>query len=248
MSYSFFASCYDALTENVGYSERADYLISLFENMGHEPGVVLDLACGTGTLTLELKKRGIDIFGADASADMLSQAQSKAYENGLEIMFIHQKMQSLELPGLVDTIICTLDSVNHITREAELIRAFERVSMHLADDGLFVFDANTVYKHREILGNNCYIYDTDEVFCAWQNNYDPKDNSVLITLDFFEPYGDKYIRGTEQFSERAYLREEMSDMLRKAGLEIVCIFGDLTFEPPAETEQREIYIVRKIIK
>lgn len=247
MSYTDFARYYDSLTTNVGYSQRADYILKVLEHMGHDPGTVLDLACGTGTLTLELKKRGIDIFGADASADMLTEAQQKAYEAGESIFFLRQKMQELELPGTVDTVICTLDCVNHITSPAVLGKAFERVCRYLTDDGIFIFDANTIYKHREILGQNCYIYETDEVFCAWQNEYCSEDNTVLITLDFFvrSPDGKSYIRSSEQLREKAYSREEMKELLDAAGLEAAAVFGDLTLEMPSENEQREIYVVRK---
>lgn len=248
MSYSYFAEYYDKLTENVNYREKADYLTELFRRHGHEWGTTLDLACGTGSLTLELKKRGVDIFGADASEDMLAEAQMKAFDEELQILFLCQKMQYLDLYGGIDTCICTLDSVNHITSKRELAAAFGRVSTFLRDDGLFVFDANTVYKHREILGDNCYIYDTDKVFCAWQNNYNAKNNKVIITLDFFEPNGKGYTRTSEQFAERAYTREEMGEMLDSAGLEIVEVYDDMSFDPPCEITQREIYVVRKKLK
>ncbi len=245
MSYSYFADYYDDLTGNVDYSSKADYLQKLMQRHGHNFGLTLDLACGTGTMTIELKKRGIDIFGADMSSDMLSQAQMKASEEGLNILFLCQKMQKLELFGKIDTCICTLDSVNHITSKDELTDAFSKVAQYLADDGLFVFDANTVYKHKCILGDNCYIYDNKNVFCAWQNNYNEKNNKVIITLDFFEPEGEAYVRTSEQFAERAYTRDEMSEMLEKAGMRIEAVYDDMTFNPPQETAQREIYVVRK---
>lgn len=244
-SYACFARYYDALTTNVEYEDRADYIISLLKHFGHSPGTVLDLACGTGTLTLALKKRGFDIFGVDASEEMLTEAFSKANEAGENILFLYQRMQYLILPQTVDTVLCTLDSINHIASEDILKKAFSRISKYLTDDGLFIFDANTVYKHREILGENCFIYDTDEVFCAWQNEYDESDNTVYITLDFFEPKGNSYQRSTEQFNERAYTHDEMDEMLSSAGLEILAIFDDMSFSPPTETSQREIYIVRK---
>ena len=151
MSYSYFAEYYDGLTEDVDYEQKADYFLRLLKKHGHEAGVTLDLACGTGTFTLALKKRGIDVFGADMSEEMLTEAQMKACEADESIMFICCKMQELCLPGLIDTCVCTLDSINHITSKKELVKAFTAVSAYLADDGLFVFDANTVYKHREIL-------------------------------------------------------------------------------------------------
>lgn len=245
MSYSCFADYYDGLTEDVDYAAKAEYFLELCRRFSHEPGLTLDLACGTGSFMLELKKRNIDVMGADMSSDMLTQAQMKLCEAGESALLICCMMQELELPEKADTCVCTLDSINHITSEKELEKAFSHICGILSDDGLFIFDANTVYKHREILGDNCFIMDYPEVFCAWQNNYDPETNEVMITLDFFEPQGKKYIRSGEQFPERAYTHEQMKKLLGSAGLEIAGIFDDMSFDPPAADSQREIYVVRK---
>lgn len=247
-SYSYFAEFYDGLTENVEYDKRADYLMQLFKRHEHEPGVTLDLACGTGSLTLALKKRGVDVFGADASADMLTVAAQKAYDEDIQILFLNQRMQDLKLYGMIDTCVCTLDSINHLPSERDVVRTFLGVSRYLADDGLFVFDANTVYKHKHILGEQCYIYDTEKVFCAWQNSYTPRNHRVTITLDFFVPEGGSYRRCTEQFSEYAYTREKMTELLSQGGLSIEAVYDDLSFTKPAGDSQREIYVVRKMKK
>lgn len=244
-AYSDFAEFYDNLTNNVEYPKKADYILELFSKHNHNAGLTLDLACGTGTLTIELKKRGIDIYGIDGSYEMLSMAQQKAYENELEILFLCQKMQKLDLYGSIDTCICTLDSINHLTTKKDVQQTFERVSLFMNPNGLFVFDANTIYKHKYILGDNCYIYDTDKVFCAWQNNYNEKDNKVIITLDFFEPDGKSYVRTSEQFSERAYSREEFTEMLTNAGFILEAVYDDMTFEESKENSEREIYVARK---
>lgn len=246
MSYSYFADYYDLLMEDVDYGTKADYFLELLKRHGHEAGVTLDLACGTGSFIIELKKRNIDVFGADMSEDMLAQAQMKLQESGLHVMLIHSSMQELELPEKIDTCVCTLDSINHIVSKTELVRAFSNISKYLTDNGLFVFDVNTVFKHREILGDNCFILETDSVFCAWQNDYSPDTNEVLITLDFFEPDEDVYVRSSEQFSERAYTHKEMEDMLTSSDLEVIAIYDDMSFEKPKENSQREIYVVRKV--
>ncbi len=244
--YSYFAEFYDALTQNVGYDKRADMLMELFKRHSHEPGLTLDLACGTGSLTLELCKRGVDAFGADASSEMLSIAQQKFAEDGRQTLFLCQKMQELTLYGSIHTCVCTLDSINHLPSAGDVVRSFKRIACYLEDDGLFVFDCNTVYKHKHILGNNCFIYDTEGVFCAWQNDYFESDNRVLITLDFFEPAGKLYRRSTEQFSEIAYTRAQMKDMLAQAGMYIEAVYDEEGFSEPGETAQREIYVVRKV--
>ncbi len=244
-SYTYFAGFYDALTGNVGYDKKARYLLELFKRHNHEPGLTLDLACGTGSLTLELSRCGVDIFGVDASSDMLSIAQQKFCDDERQTIFICQKMQALELYSTINTCICTLDSINHLPSRKAVTDTFRRISSYLEEDGLFVFDCNTIYKHRHILGDNCYIYDMEQVFCAWQNNYFEKDNKVIVTLDFFEPCGKKYTRYTEQFAERAYSREEMTTMLSEAGLYPETVYDDMSFEAPGPESQREIYVVRK---
>lgn len=244
-SYTDFAAFYDTLTANVAYEQKADYLLELFKRHNHTAGLTLDLACGTGTLTLALKKRGIDIYGVDASWEMLSIAQQKASEAGEEILFLCQKMQKLNLYGTVDTCICALDSINHLTSIKAVETTFKRVSMFMNPNGLFVFDANTIYKHAYVLGDNCYIYDTEQVFCAWQNTYESSDHSVTITLDFFEPDNGSYRRSSEQFSERAYSRETLEKIWTAAGFVLEAVYDEDSFNPPHEKTQREIYVLRK---
>lgn len=245
MSYSYFAEYYDILTENAEYGKRADYFLELFKKHGHDMGLTLDLACGTGTLTLELCRRGTDIFGCDMSEDMLTIAQQKAYEEDMNIMFIKQKMQNLRLFGKIDTCISTLDSINHLPSAKDVQRTFAKVGEYMNDGGMFVFDLNTVYKHKYILGDNCYIYDTEKVFCAWQNNYHEKDNEVVITLDFFERDGKVYRRSSEQFSERAYSDDDIRNMAEKAGFAVEAVYDDMTFEDIKEDSQRAVYVLRK---
>lgn len=250
MSYAAFADYYDALTRNVGYAERAGYFCRLFDRLGHTPGLTLDLACGTGSLTLELVRRGIDVYGVDASPEMLSAAQQKAAEAGESILFLCQDMRSLDLYGTVTTVLCTLDSLNHLTEISDLQAAFDRVSLFLEPDGYFIFDVNTVYKHQCVLKDEVFVYDTDQVYCVWQNRYDPADGEHLveISLDFFERCGQSYLRTSERFSERAYPLETLRDCLAKAGLEWVDCYGDLTFEPPTQDCERVVVMARKPTK
>ncbi len=245
MAYEVFADYYDRLTGNVGYSERADYILSVLERLGHNTGLTLDLACGTGSLTLDLKKKGVDIYGIDGSPDMLSVALQKASEEGEQILYLCQKMQSIDLYGTIDTCICTLDSINHMTNPKDVQKTFQRVSLFMNKGGVFLFDVNTVYKHKCVLSDNVFVFDTDEVYCVWQNT-PADDNIVKISLDFFIPEGDNYYRITEEFSERAYTVEELQNMLANAGFEVAAVYGDMTFEAPKEDEQRLIVAARKI--
>ena len=241
--YQLFSQFYDNLTFNVDYQKRADYIQSVLSLCGHPWGLTLDLACGTGSLTVELKRRGVDIFGIDGSYDMLSQAMDKAYDEGLEMLFLCQQMEKLDLYGTIDTCICTLDSLNHITDQDKLQTVFDRVALFMNPDGYFVFDVNTVYKHQHILANNTFVYDTDSVYCVWQNSL-KENNIVSIDLDLFEREGEAYHRCTEHFKERAYEIGELSAMLEQSGFEVKAVYHDMTTEPLRDDSDRAVFVTR----
>lgn len=239
--YDIFARYYDALTANVDYAGRAAYLSALLKRLEHPAGLTLDLACGTGSLTLELYKLGIDIYGVDGSAAMLSEAKDKAYEQDADVLFLCQKMQKLDLYGTVDTVFCSLDSINHLSGAGQVLETFQRVAFFMNDDGWFIFDVNTPFKHESVLGNNTFVYDLADIYCVWQNSYNPQDKSVAISLDFFERQGKTYTRSSERFSEHVYTIGEITAMLEQAGFDRIQVFGDMCFEAPAPDEQRVVF-------
>ncbi len=235
-SYNAFASYYDGLMEDARYEERCRYILEAAQRFGHPMGRTLDLACGTGSLTLLLRQSGVDVFGADASADMLSLAMQKCTEAGETVLFVQQEMQALTLP--------TLDSINHLTDEKDVQRAFERISRYMNAGGLFIFDVNTVYKHREVLADNVFVMENEHVFCVWQN-FPREDDIVDVALDFFAEQNGVYRRSSEDFSERAYSDAQLRSMLAQAGFAVLAVCGDLRFDAPAPDEQRIIYIAQK---
>ena len=241
--YHIFSQFYDNLTFNVDYEKRADYLQSVLSLWGPESGLTLDLACGTGSMTLALKERGWDIFGVDGSQDMLSIAMDKAYDKGLSVLFLCQKMEALDLYGTIDTCISTLDSLNHITDKATLQAAFDKVALFMNPGGMFVFDVNTVYKHQKILGNNTFVYDTDEVYCVWQNSL-KENNIVNIELDLFEKADGVYTRHSERFKERAYEIDELKKMLKKAGFETLAVYRDMSTDALTDDSDRAVIVAR----
>lgn len=245
-SYSFFADYYDQLTDNVGYKQRADYICRVMQANNHNFGLTLDLACGTGSLTLELKKQGVDIFGADMSGEMLSCAQQKAAAEELDVLFLRQKMQGLDLFGTIDTCICTLDSINHLTNAKSVQKTFDKVSLFMNKGGVFLFDVNTLYKHKNILGNNTFVYDTPAVYCVWQNLLLKDGVTVEINLDFFEKINNTYTRSSESFCERAYTDDELCAMLAKSGFEVEAVYEEMTVKPPKQNSERNVYVARKI--
>lgn len=240
-AYSDFADAYDALTFNVPYDEIAEYYISIVSSLT-EGKRLLDMGCGTGSLTVRLAERGYDVIGQDASPEMLSYAAMKSGE----VQWICQKMEETELGEEVDVIISTLDSVNHLPDKKAVGQCFQRAAENLKVGGAFVFDVNTVYKHREVLGGNTFVYDVDGVYCVWQNGFDPADNGVDIELDlFFEEEDGSYTRGGESFREVAFSEEELREMLEAAGFEVVNVFEYLTFNEPNEKSEKLLFSARK---
>ena len=245
MDYDIFSKYYDLLTDDVDYESRAQHLKELFIKYDRMPSLLLDIGCGTGGFSLEFAKKGIEVIGSDPSFGMLSLAKEKAEKQGLNILFLNQSGQELDLYGTVDGVICCLDTVNHITDKRSLQKFFNKVSLFLEPNRLFIFDVNTLYKQKNILGDNTFVVENENVYCVWQNSFDLRAKITDISLDFFEKDNEKYIRSTEEFSERVYGKEELTEMLGKAGMEIVDILGENSFSPPADTSERNIIIARK---
>lgn len=242
--YNAFAEVYDRLTGNIEYSKRAEFIRTLLKRNGVKDGaIVLDLACGTGSLTVELAKSGYDMIGVDSSPMMLSQAQDKMYENELSMLFLCQSMTNLDLFGTIDAAVCTLDSLNHLDTPEEIKETISKVGLFMNHGGIFIFDVNTIYKHREILGNNTFVYDCDEVYCVWQNQLN-SDDSVDISLDIFECEDDAYFRSSESFKEIACPIEDYKKWLSEADFEIIDIYDEMTFNPLGDTTQRAVFVAR----
>lgn len=243
--YNDFAYSYDALMGDVDYEARSEYLCSLFKRFDRMPSLMLDLACGTGEFSNRFAQKGVSVIGVDISCDMLSIARQKTAEQGNDILYLCQDATELDLYGTVDGAICCLDSLNHITEYDRFCKAVERAALFLEKDRLFVFDLNTPYKHREVLGNNTFVIENDEVYCVWQNEY-KENNTVEINLDFFALEGDVYHRSGESFCERAYTLTEVEKAIEKAGLKIEGIFDDMSENAPTCESERVIYVTRKV--
>ena len=244
-SYESFAYFYDDLTGNVDYKELSKYFDSLIKKHSIGGNLLLDLACGTGSLSLELAERGYDVISVDASEDMLAEAMNKPHTFG-NPTFLNQTMQELDLFGTIDCAVCCLDSINHLASKEDVKKSLERVSLFMNDGGVFIFDVNTLYKHREILGNNTFVYDTDSVYCVWQNNFNEKDSSVNISLDFFESQEDGiYERYDENFSEYFYDDDFLTKTLLKNSFKVLEKYDDFSFNPINDKTQRIVYVCRK---
>ncbi len=237
--YKAFAGVYDIFTTNVNYKKRTRHLCKLFKRYDKMPSLLLDVACGTGSFSLEFAKRGVSVIGADMSSDMLSVANEKKSKKGADILFLCQRAQDLELYGTVDGVVCLLDSINHITDYAELKKAFRRIALFLEKDRLFIFDVNTEYKHECILENNTFVYKKKGIYCVWKNEYDKKEKTTNISIELSD--GCK-----ESFSERFYSDEQLITALDEVGLSVEAVLGENTFKPPREKCQRKIFVTRRV--
>lgn len=246
-SYGDFAYYYDSLTQNVDYEKRCEYISRLLAENGVGEGILLDLACGTGTVSMIMSHLGYDVIGVDASEDMLSVAQEKKMENGEDIIFLCQKMQNLDLFGTINAAVSTLDSINHVTNEKDVKEIFRRVSLFMEDGGIFVFDVNTPYKHKEILGNNTFVYDTDEVYCVWQNTTD-ESLMTKVSLDIFEKDEDDeetYYRYCEEFYEKGYELDKLKLWLEENKFEVIGIYEEMTENEVKPNTQRAVFVAKK---
>ncbi len=254
-SYDAIASVYDSINSEIDYSAWADFIEKCFSRfLPQRPSLVLDLACGTGSMTFELQKRGYDMIGADMSEEMLFKAYDKAYDNEISnILFIKQDMRDFELYGTVGAIVCCLDSINYLTSNSDLEKCFACAHNYLDPDGLFIFDVNTPYKFENTYGNNHYIFeDTDSdgntAFCGWQNDYDTATGLCKFYLSVFTESEDgRYDRSDEEQTERCYTKNELTDALEKCGFRVLGFYSNFDFSVPNEKCERW-YIAAQAIK
>ena len=245
-SYEFLAGCYDELTTDVRYSRWADYIEKHFARSALPIHTVLDLACGTGSLTAELMGRGYEMICADRSAEMLSVAAEKCRDLvGEPPVFLCQSMEKLDLYGTVDACVCCLDSVNYVTSPRRLKKAFQRVHLFLVPGGLFLFDINTPDKLRGLDGG-MFIDETDDAYCVWRAEYAPRRRICTYGMDIFrlEPDG-RWSRGEEVHEEYAYEPDELEEYLREAGFTRIRRHGCLKMRAPVPGEERIFFTAVK---
>ena len=246
-SYEFLAGCYDELTTDVKYAQWADYLEKHFARAGIRIHTVLDLACGTGSLTWELARRGYEMIGVDRSEEMLAQANEKGAEQEAaeRPMFLHQSMDRLDLYGTIDACVCCLDSVNYVTRPALLRKAFERVHLFLVPGGVFLFDINTPEKLRGLDGQ-VFLDETEDTYCVWRAEYSGRRRICTYDMDLFRRTEDGlWERGEELHEEYAYEPDELEEMLRAAGFRKITRYGERIMRRPRAGEERMFFVARK---
>lgn len=243
--YGSFAMVYDSFMDDIPYQEWADYLWSLLQEYHVKDGLVLDLGCGTGTITELLAKKGLDMIGVDYSEEMLQSAIEKKSASGLDILYLHQDMRAFELYGTVDAVVSICDSINYITEMEDLVEVFRLVNNYLNPGGVFIFDCNTVYKYENLLADNIIAEDRTDHSFIWENYYDKETmiNEYALSV-FIREDGDRYRKYQEMHYQRAYSLAQIKEALAQAGLEFIDAFEAFTKDEPSQVSER-IYIVAK---
>ncbi len=266
-AYTDFASVYDIFMDDTPYEEWASYIMDLLEEYGVAEGdlpeaesarqkalavernVVVDLGCGTGTLTELLADRGCDMIGIDASQEMLNIALEKREKSGKEILYLCQDMRELELYGTAGAVISVCDSLNYLLEEEEMLRVFRLVNNYLYPGGVFLFDFNTVYKYETVIGDSVIAENREDCSFIWENYYDAEGQINEYDLTIFartenQDGEDIFRRFTETHYQRGYTLEEMRGMVEKAGMEFVRA-EDADTRGEVREESERIYVIAR---
>ena len=245
-AYSSFSQVYDLFMDNVPYEDWSRYVTGLLAEYGITDGLVLDLGCGTGKMTRLLADAGYDMIGVDYSEEMLEVARERQDEqNRDDILYLMQDMREFELYGTVRAVISICDSINYILEEDDLRHVFELVNNYLDPKGIFIFDLNTVYKYRELLGENTISENREESSFIWDNYFyeDEMVNEYDLTL-FIREKDNLYRKYEELHYQKAYELEQVKRLLEEAGMEFVAAYDAFTHEPVREDSER-IYIIAR---
>lgn len=243
-AYDSLALGYDRLTYDIPYEKIMRYFMRIFKAYRQKPQRIVDLACGTGSLSVLLCQQGFDVIGVDLSEQMLTQAWQKSMDLPKPPVWVHQKMQNLRLPQKADAVVCCLDSINYVTKPTDCRKTFCRVFDALNQKGIFIFDVNTPQKLKGLNGQ-IFLDETEDTYCVWRAEFDPKKNICRYGMDIFYRRGDAWERTEEEHLEYAYSVEELTQYLRDAGFSKIRVFGDRTMKAPEEDALRIYFAAQK---
>lgn len=245
--YNDFAFIYDELMNDVDYDNWVDYIEQIIKRKNVKVKNILELACGTGNLTIPLTIKNYDIAGIDISAEMLNVAREKSYQKNVELVLLQQDIAELDFDvENLDCVLCACDGFNYLTYDDEIENCFFKVYELLRKDGLFIFDISSFYKLSNVLGNNIFGENRENIAYMWQNYFDEEENLVDMELAFFvKDENGKFDRFTETHQQRAYTEKEMKRFLKKAGFVDIEVFSDFTFESPKENSERLFFVCKK---
>lgn len=236
-SYAFLARYYDELTGDVDYARRADFVERLFLRAKRPVRTLLDLACGTGAMTRIFMERGYELIAADASEDMLMEAREKCLRaEGIPPLFLHQSMPELDLNDTVDAAICCLDSLNYLTRPAELRKTLDRLRLFVSPGGTLVFDVHGLAK-LEAMDDQVFLDEREDLLCVWRTQF--RREILDYCVDLFVRRADgAWERETELHTQRYYSVERLTAWLAEAGFGSIRVYGDCRLRRPGENEGR----------
>lgn len=245
-AYSGFAKVYDLFMDNIPYEEWTDYVKELFAEEDVKDGILLDLGCGTGSVTELLAESGFDMIGIDNSEEMLEIAMEKREESGHDILYLLQDMREFELYGTVKGVVSICDSMNYILDDEDLLDVFKLVHNYLDNEGIFIFDMNTIYKYEQILADNTFAEDREESSFIWENYYDEEEEINQYDLSLFVQEEDgRYRKYEETHLQRAYEQQCVEELIKESGLELLHVYDAFTKDLPAEDSQRIYFVCRR---
>ncbi len=243
-AYEALAASYDRLTNDVDYEATVEFYMQILAREGVSPRTVMDLACGTGSVTEILARRGYPVLGVDMSEEMLTEAAMKTMDLEPMPRFSCQKLQELKVPKAVDLAVCALDSLDYITEPADCAEAIRRIYKALNPGGIFIFDVNTPEKLRAMDGQ-VFLDEDDDVYCVWRGEFDEETNICSYGMDLFQRDGEIWHRSFEEHREYAYSQIQLTGYLKDAGFTNIEVYADRCFEAPREGEQRIYFKARK---
>ena len=245
-SYTNFSDYYDMLMKrDINYENIADFIENIFTEYDLNPGLVCDLACGTGNVTIPLAKRGYEMIAVDKSVSMLDIARQKCAKENLDILFLNQNIAKLDLFGDCDAFLCMIDGINYILNPKSMENLFWRIkNCFLANDGIFIFDISSHYKLSEYIGNNTFIHDGDDIFYSWENKYRKSLSISDMYLNFFIKKDKTYKRFCERHLQKAYTEEEIKKALKKAGFTDIKTYDSFSFSPVKADSHRIVFVAR----
>ena len=245
-AYSGFAKVYDLFMDNIPYEEWTDYVKELFAEEGVKDGILLDLGCGTGSVTELLAKSGFDMIGIDNSEEMLEIAMEKRAESGLDVLYLLQDMREFELYGTVKGVVSICDSMNYILDDEDLLDVFKLVHNYLDNEGIFIFDMKTMHEYANVMADNTFAEDREESSFIWENYYDEEEEINQYDLSIFVKEEDgRYRKYEETHLQRAYEQQCVEELIKESGLELLHVYDAFTRELPAEDSQRIYFVCRR---
>ncbi len=244
MSYKEFSYFYDYFNYNADYDKLFDKIVSLASRRGVKTGIVCDLGCGTGELAFRFDKAGFDVIAVDNSDEMLDVLYDKKDELGADdVLILKQDITQLDMYGTVDLFTCTFDTVNHLEGAGKVQALFDKVSLFMHPDGVFIFDINTKYKHTNILSDEQFDFIEEEADCHWKNTLEPENSRTKISISIEDKHAkEKYF---EEFYEYYYELRDIETMLKKAKLSMVTLIDGETFGPVKPDSRRYLFMVKK---